>query len=58
MNVQGTLIEPWVISGQSTMVKTSAYACPVQQRPTAWKAWKDALELLAPEGQVTLTLGT
>jgi hypothetical protein len=57
MNIQGTLIEPWALSGKRSMTRTSAWAWPVQQRPTNWKAWKDALEFLAPERTVTPALG-
>jgi hypothetical protein len=35
----------------------SAWAWPFQHRPTNWKAWKDALEFLAPEITVTPALG-
>jgi hypothetical protein len=56
-NIQGTTIETWSISGKRQTSRTSAWAWPVQQRPTIWKAWKDALEFLAPERTVTPALG-
>jgi hypothetical protein len=46
-NIQGTLIETWAISGKRQTTRMSAWAWPVQQRPTEWKAWKDAIELFA-----------
>jgi hypothetical protein len=56
-NIQGTLIETWTISGKRQTTRMSAWAWPVQQRPTVWKAWKDAIEFLAPERTVTPALG-
>jgi hypothetical protein len=53
MNIKGTLIEPWALSGKRPTTRTSAWAWPVQQRPKNGKAWKDALEFLAPERTVT-----
>jgi hypothetical protein len=57
MNIQGRSIKTWAISGRRQTARTSAWAWQVQQRPTIWKAWKDALELLAPERTVTPALG-
>jgi hypothetical protein len=57
MNIQGTLIEPWALSGKRPTTITSAWAWPVQQIPTIWKARNDALEFLAPERTVTPSLG-
>jgi hypothetical protein len=56
-NIQGTLIESWALSGKRPMTRTSAWSWPVQQRPTIWKAWKDALAFIAPERIVTPALG-
>jgi hypothetical protein len=47
INIQGTLIEPWDKVGQRKLMIMTSWACPVQQRPTSWKAWKKALEILA-----------
>jgi hypothetical protein len=57
-NIQGILIETWAISGKRQTTRMSAWAWSVQHRPTVWKAWKDAIEFLAPERTVTPTLGT
>jgi hypothetical protein len=51
------IIETWAISGKHQTTRMSAWAWPVQQRPTVWKAWKDAIEFLAPERTVTSALG-
>jgi hypothetical protein len=58
-NIQGTLIEPWALSGKRSMTRTSAWAWawPVQQIMTNWKSWKDALEFLAPERRLTPAIG-
>jgi hypothetical protein len=48
VNIQGTLIESWALSGKRQTTRTSAWAWPVQQIPTIWKAWKGSLEFLAP----------
>jgi hypothetical protein len=58
MNIQGTLVEPCVLSSKRPTTRTSAWAWPVQQRPTNWKTWKDALEFIAPERTVTPAIGT
>jgi hypothetical protein len=55
-NIQGTLIETWAISGKIQTTTTSAWAWIVQQRPKDWKAWKDAINFLAPERTVTPAL--
>jgi hypothetical protein len=56
-HIQGILIETWEISGKRQTTRTSAWAWPVQQRPTDWKAWKDAIEFFAPERTVIPSLG-
>jgi hypothetical protein len=55
--IQGTLIKTWAISGKRQTTRMSSWAWPFQQRPTVWKAWKDAIEFLAPERKVTPALG-
>jgi hypothetical protein len=42
---------------ENKTIRTSAWAWPVQQRPTDWKAWKDAMEFLSPERTVNPALG-
>jgi ribonuclease HI len=37
--------------------RKSEWEWPVQQRPVSWKAWKDAIEYLAPVKQISPTLG-
>jgi hypothetical protein len=56
-NIQGTLIESWALLGKRPMTRKSAGVWPVQERPTIWIAWKDALEFLAPERMVPPSLG-
>jgi hypothetical protein len=56
-NIKETSIETWAISGKRQTAITSAWSWPGQQRPTIWKAWKDALEFLAPEIMATPALG-
>jgi hypothetical protein len=43
--------------GRRDAGRKSSWAWPVQQRPTSWKAWKLALEYLAPDGCVISQLG-
>jgi hypothetical protein len=57
MNIQGTFTDPWALLGKRPATRTSSWAWPVQQRPAIWKAWKDALDFLAPEIMVTPALG-
>jgi hypothetical protein len=56
INIQGTLIEPWALSGNRQTTRTPAWAWPVQQRPTIWRVRKDTLEFLALERMVTQAL--
>jgi hypothetical protein len=44
----GQGIAEWAIKGRRDAGRKSFWAWPVQQRPTSWKAWKLALDHLAP----------
>jgi hypothetical protein len=48
----GQRITDWVHKGKREGGRKSSWAWPVQQRPTSWKAWKLALDYLAPYGCV------
>jgi hypothetical protein len=51
-------LEPWVMRGQKQSAHKSIWEWPVQQRPTAWKAWKQAImELFAQDGSMLQPLG-
>jgi hypothetical protein len=39
----GKNLEPWVMKGQRQSSRKSIWEWPVQQIPTAWKAWKQAI---------------
>jgi hypothetical protein len=39
----GKTFEPWVVKGQRQSTLKSKWEWPVQQRPTAWKAWKQVI---------------
>jgi hypothetical protein len=39
----GKTLEPWVMKGQRQSACKSIWEWPVQQRPTSWKAWKQAI---------------
>jgi hypothetical protein len=51
-NIKGNKIEAWVGRGHKQAGRQSTWEWPVQQRPIAWKAWKEALEYLAPDGDI------
>jgi hypothetical protein len=56
----GKNLEPWVLKGQrqSTRKIIWKWKWPVQQRPTSWKAWKQAItELFAQDGSMLQPLG-
>jgi hypothetical protein len=48
-NLEGNRIEEWVGCGKKQVGYQSLWECPIQQRPIAWKAWRTALEYLAPD---------
>jgi hypothetical protein len=56
-NIKGNTIESWVGRGQKQAGRQSTWEWPVQQIPIAWKAWKEALEYLAPDGDIGEPLG-
>jgi hypothetical protein len=56
-NIKGNKIAAWAGRGQTQYGHKSTWEWPVQQRPTAWKAWKEALEYLAPDGDIGDPLG-
>jgi hypothetical protein len=56
-NVKGTEVEERARKGKRQSGRKSEWEWPVQQRPVSWKAWKDAIEYLAPDNQVSPTLG-
>jgi hypothetical protein len=56
-NIKGNKISAWAGRGQKQAGRQSTWEWPVQQRPIAWKAWKEALEYLAPDGDIGDTLG-
>jgi hypothetical protein len=56
-NIQGTLADTREISCKRQTTRMPAWAWPFRQRPTLWRAWKDAIEFLAPERTVTPALG-
>jgi hypothetical protein len=53
----GKEITAWARKGRQDGGMKSTWACTVQQQPTSWKAWKLALEYLAPGGCVMPQLG-
>jgi hypothetical protein len=56
-NVKGKEVEEWARKGKIQVVRKSEWEWLVQQRPVSWKAWKDAIKYLAPEKQISPTLG-
>jgi hypothetical protein len=54
----GKNLEPWVLKGQRQSTRKSIWEWPVQQRPTSWKNWKQAItELFAQDGSMLQPLG-
>jgi hypothetical protein len=56
-NIYRNKIEAWVGRGQKQSGHQSTWEWPVQQKPIARKAWKEALEYLAPDGDIGDPLG-
>jgi hypothetical protein len=56
-NVKGNKIEAWVGRGQKQAGRQSTWEWSVQQRPIELKVWKEALEYLAPDGDIGDPLG-
>jgi hypothetical protein len=57
-DTSGNTLEPAVMKGQIQSTHKSIWDWPVQQRPTAWKAWKRAItELFAQDDSMLQTLG-
>jgi hypothetical protein len=56
-NVKGTEVEEWARKGKRQSGRKSDWEWPAQQIPASWKAWKDAIEYLAPDTQISPTLG-
>jgi hypothetical protein len=50
-------ITDWARKGRRDGERKSSWAWPVQQRPISWKAWKLALDYLAPDDCVISQLG-
>jgi hypothetical protein len=54
----GKNLEPWVMKGQRQSTRKSIWEWPVQQIPTAWKAWKQVImELFAQDVSMLQPLG-
>jgi hypothetical protein len=53
-NVKGTEVEEWARKGKRQAGRKSECEWPVQQRPVSWK---DAIEYLAPDNQISPILG-
>jgi hypothetical protein len=56
-NIKGNKIAAWSGRGHTQSGSQSTWEWSVQQRPIAWKAWKAALEYLAPDGDIGDLLG-
>jgi hypothetical protein len=56
-NIKGNNIAAWAGRGQKQAGRQSTWEWPVQKRPIAWKAWKESLEYLAPDGYIGDPLG-
>jgi hypothetical protein len=56
-NIQGNKIAAWAGRGHKQGGRQSTWEWSVKQRPIAWKAWKEALEYLAPDGDIGGPLG-
>jgi hypothetical protein len=57
VNVKVTEVEEWAKKCKRQVGRKSEWEWPVHQRPVTWKAWKDAIEYLAPDTQISPTLG-
>jgi hypothetical protein len=57
MNLEGNKIEEWAGRGQRQVGRRSIWGWYIQQRPIARKAWKMALEHLAPDEHLWEALG-
>jgi hypothetical protein len=55
--IKGNKNEAWVGRGQKQAGRQSTWEYPVKQRPIAWKSWKEALEYIAPDGDIGDPLG-
>jgi hypothetical protein len=54
----GKNLEPWVLKGKRQSMRKSTWEWPVQQRPTAWKARKQAImDFFAQDGSILQPLG-
>jgi hypothetical protein len=49
--LEGHKIEQWAGCGQNQDGHQSTWEWPIQQ-PIEWKAWKTALEYIAPDGHI------
>jgi hypothetical protein len=56
-NIKCNKIEAWVGRGQKQDGRQTIWEWQVQQIPIAWKAWKEALEYLAPDSDIGDSLG-
>jgi hypothetical protein len=56
-NIKGNKIEAWEGRGQKQAGHQSTWEWQIQQRPIAWKAWKEALEYLSSEGDIGESIG-
>jgi hypothetical protein len=56
-NVKGTEGEEWARKGKRQVGRKSEWEWPAQQRPVTCKSCKDAIEYLAPDKQISSTLG-
>jgi hypothetical protein len=56
-NIKGKKIEAWAGRGTKQAGRQSTWEWPIQQRPIAWKARKEALEYLASDGDIREPLG-
>jgi hypothetical protein len=56
-NIKGNTIEAWAGRGHKQSGRQSTREWPIQQRPIAWKACKEALEYLASDGDTGDPLG-
>jgi hypothetical protein len=55
--IKGKDIEAWAGRGHTQAGRQSTREWPIQQRPIAWKAWKEALEYLYSYGDIGEPLG-